>query len=150
MDKVNVSFKKGYTSQNFPPAAGLAHRQKCLIGRREKYVLRIVLRMKTIGKTKHCVLPAADVKNNETAPHNAGSRDFVRLAGLLPIGAGSAKRKKSREPALCGAVSLFFTSAAGKTYFLVIPIVFIRKTDFSRLPNKHFCRWSRPAAGGKF
>ena len=42
-------------------------------------------------KLKKYVLPAAGIKT-KTAPHNAGSRDCFRFAGLLPIGAGSAKR----------------------------------------------------------
>ena len=48
--------------------------------------------METIGKTKQCVLPAADVKY-KTSLHNAmGFTRIFRFAGLLPIGAGSAKR----------------------------------------------------------
>ena len=48
--------------------------------------------MKTIGKTKKYVLPAADMKN-KTAP--LGFTRFFRFAGLLPIGAGSVKRNNN-------------------------------------------------------
>ena len=42
------------------------------------------------------VLSAAGMKN-KTAQHNAGSRDFFRFAGLLPIGAGFAKRNDAPQ-----------------------------------------------------
>ena len=45
--------------------------------------------MKTIGKTKKYVLPAAGMKNKTAPP---GFTRFFRFAGLLPIGAGFAKR----------------------------------------------------------
>ena len=45
--------------------------------------------MKTIGKTKKNVLSAAGMKNKTAPP---GFTRFFRFAGLLPIGAGFAKR----------------------------------------------------------
>ena len=58
-----------------------------------------------------------------------------RFAKPAPIGRSPAKRKNLVNP---GGAVLFFMPAAGKTYFLVLPIVFIRKTIgktdfFSRL-----------------
>ena len=72
-----------YKSKKFPPAAGIDPKA------RKKPVLPIVLRMKTIGKTKKYVLPAAGMKNKTAPP---GFTRFFRFAGLLPIGAGFAKR----------------------------------------------------------
>ena len=79
----NFSFKKRYKSKKIPPAAGIDPKA------RKKSVLPIVLRMKTIGKTKKYVLPAAGMKNKTAPP---GFTRFFRFAGLLPIGAGFAKR----------------------------------------------------------
>ena len=58
---------------------------------RKKSVLRIVLRMKTIGKTKKMFCPPQAWKMKPLRPmwvHEI----FFRFAGLLPIGSGSAKR----------------------------------------------------------
>ena len=66
---INFSFKKMYTSKKFPPAAGIDPTDKNVWSEGTNiFVLPIVLRMKTIGKTKKYVLPAAGMET-KTAPH---------------------------------------------------------------------------------
>ena len=80
-----------------------------------------------------CFLYKTHPKSQENFACGGHWGPSFRFAKPAPIGRSPAKRKNLVNP---GGAVLFFMPAAGKTYFLVLPIVFIRKTigktDFFR------------------